>query len=89
MGNCQQSPQKALTKSRKDRIGDNEPFIDTLDYIFLSCSSNVKDDDVDWHVHSVKSLPHCDEAGGPFPNMDNSEPSDHILIAADLELNAM
>jgi 2',5'-phosphodiesterase len=68
------------------RIGDNEPFIDTLDYIFLSSSSNDKADDGDWQVHNVKSLPHRDDAGGPFPNLDKLEPSDHILIAADLEL---
>jgi 2',5'-phosphodiesterase len=70
------------------RIKDDEPFIDTLDYIFLSSSSssNDKEDDSDWKVNSVKSLPHRDEAGGPFPNLDYQEPSDHILIAADLEL---
>jgi 2',5'-phosphodiesterase len=69
------------------RIRDDEPFIDTLDYIFLSSnSSNDKDDGSDWKVHDVKSLPHRDEAGGPFPNLDYLEPSDHLLIAADLEL---
>lgn len=54
-------------------IGE-EGFIDTLDYIF--CGS-------DWIVQSVKKLPHRDEADGPFPN--EIEPSDHILLAADLK----
>jgi 2',5'-phosphodiesterase len=69
------------------RIRDEEPFIDTLDYIFLSSRSNSNDkDDCDWKVHSVKPLPHRDDAGGPFPNLEHLEPSDHILIAVDLEL---
>jgi 2',5'-phosphodiesterase len=69
------------------RVGEQEPFIDTLDYIFLSkdteTNENVKSK---WKVKGVQSLPHRDEAGGPFPNLDHGEPSDHILIAADLEL---
>jgi mRNA deadenylase 3'-5' endonuclease subunit Ccr4 len=59
------------------RIKEQEPFIDTLDYIFLSD---------EWKVKGVKPLVHRDQAGGPFPNLDRNEPSDHILIAADLEL---
>ena len=59
------------------RVKEDDPFIDTLDYIFLSDT---------WKVTGVKELPHRDEAGGPFPNLDHNEPSDHILIAADLEL---
>eukprot|EP00339_Tiarina_fusa_P026994 CAMPEP_0117001610 /NCGR_PEP_ID=MMETSP0472-20121206/3554_1 /TAXON_ID=693140 ORGANISM="Tiarina fusus, Strain LIS" /NCGR_SAMPLE_ID=MMETSP0472 /ASSEMBLY_ACC=CAM_ASM_000603 /LENGTH=341 /DNA_ID=CAMNT_0004701679 /DNA_START=103 /DNA_END=1129 /DNA_ORIENTATION=+ len=54
------------------------PFIDTLDYIF--CSD-------EWKVVGVKELPHRDEAGGPFPNLDRNEPSDHVLIAADLRID--
>lgn len=60
------------------RVKEEEPFIDTLDYIFLS--------DGDWIVRNVKALPHRDEVKGPFPNLDVGEPSDHILIAAELEL---
>jgi mRNA deadenylase 3'-5' endonuclease subunit Ccr4 len=60
------------------RIKEDEPFIDTLDYIF--CSD-------EWKVMGVKPLPSRDEAGGPFPNLDRDEPSDHILIAADLKLD--
>jgi 2',5'-phosphodiesterase len=58
-------------------VGDraNMPFIDTLDYIFLSPS---------WSVEKVRDLPARDVAGGPFPNLDHGEPSDHILIAATL-----
>jgi 2',5'-phosphodiesterase len=55
----------------------DEPFIDTLDYIF--CGEQ-------WKVVGVKTLQHRDEAGGPFPNLDRDEASDHILIAADLRL---
>lgn len=59
------------------RIKEDDPFIDTLDYIFLS---------EEWKVKSVKELPHRDGSGGPFPNLDKGEPSDHILIAANLQL---
>lgn len=36
----------------------------------------------------VRALPHRDDknCSGPFPNLDVNEPSDHIMIAADLEL---
>lgn len=57
------------------RIKENDPFIDTLDYIFIS---------KEWKVCSVKELVHREDADGPFPNA--KEPSDHVLIAADLEL---
>ena len=57
------------------RVGEKDPFIDTLDYIFLSNH---------WTVSGVLELPHRDDANGPFPN--EKEPSDHVLIAADLEI---
>merc|ERR1711865_1167109 len=47
------------------RVKEDDPFIDTLDYIFLS---------EDWTVESVKALPHREDAGGPFPNLDRGEP---------------
>mmetsp|Transcript_49693 Transcript_49693/g.120468 ORF Transcript_49693/g.120468 Transcript_49693/m.120468 type:complete len:411 (-) Transcript_49693:1330-2562(-) len=59
------------------RIKEQEPFIETLDYIFVSS---------EWNVKQVKPLKSRDEAGGPFPNLDRNEPSDHVLIATDLEL---
>jgi 2',5'-phosphodiesterase len=59
------------------RSRDNEPFIDTLDYIFL---------DKRWTVNGVLPIGKREESGGPFPNLDKDEPSDHILIAADIEL---
>jgi len=61
------------------RIKEEEPFIDTLDYIFLSD---------EWNVTGVKELPNRQNAYGPFPNLDPNvnEPSDHIMISADLEL---
>ena len=52
---------------------ESEPFIDTLDFIFLS---------EEWQVSDVRELPKRDDAGGPFPNLDKDEPSDHIMIAA-------
>ena len=56
----------------------NESFIGTLDYIFLS-------DDHDWVVKDVVSLKKKEEVkDGPYPNHD--EPSDHVLIAATLEV---
>lgn len=62
------------------RVGDleNECFIDTLDYIWLSPSS--------WKVDSIAELPQRQDAKGPFPNLDVNEASDHVLIAADLTL---
>jgi len=56
-------------------LAGDRPFIDTLDYIFISEA---------WNVDSVLSIPMRDESGGPFPNLDRDEPSDHILIAANL-----
>jgi 2',5'-phosphodiesterase len=57
------------------QIKDQEPFVETLDYIFMS---------PEWVVDSVDQLPHRSSVVGPFPVA--SEPSDHILIAADLSL---
>lgn len=58
------------------KVRDDEPFIDTLDYIFVSDG---------WQVNSVKKLPLRNEVNGPLPT--ENEPSDHILIAADLSLD--
>lgn len=57
------------------QVQENDPFIDTLDYIFLS---------QEWKVDRVKEIAHRSDANGPFPNA--KEPSDHVLIAADLAL---
>lgn len=57
------------------RIKDSEPFIDTLDYIFLSPQ---------WLVEDVEDLPSRDILQGPLPT--DTQPSDHILIAANLSL---
>lgn len=57
------------------RVKESEPFIDTLDFIFLSDG---------WDVDNVMELPHRDEAKGPFPNLDVNEPSDHVMIAASI-----
>jgi len=58
------------------RVKEDDAFIDTLDYIFLSR---------EWSVESTKPIVHRDKANGPFPN--SFEPSDHVLIAADLSLD--
>lgn len=61
------------------RSVDEEPFIDTLDYIFL-CGDK-------WTVSEVLSIPNRDDSQGPFPNLDVQEPSDHVMIAATLSYN--
>jgi 2',5'-phosphodiesterase len=59
------------------RCGAQEDcFIDTLDYIFTS-PTQVQ-------VTGVTALPKREEIAGPLPNVE--EPSDHLLIAADLEI---
>jgi len=55
------------------KIRDDDPFIGCLDYIFMSD---------DWTVDSVKKIPKRDEVDGPLPTEE--EPSDHVLIYADL-----
>lgn len=57
------------------RVKEQEPFVDTLDYIFVSDSVSVE---------NVLPIQHRDSVSGPFPNGD--EPSDHVLIAANLYL---
>lgn len=57
------------------KVRDDPIFIETLDYMFLSD---------EWNVTSVEPLPNRDEVEGPLPNAE--EPSDHILIAAELAL---
>lgn len=56
-----------------------EVFIDTLDYIFLS---------PEWTVKDMTQVPSRETVKGPFPNLEDAvrEPSDHILLAAKLEL---
>lgn len=53
------------------QIRDDEPFIDTLDYIFMSQQ---------WEVDSVDELPNRTAMKGPLPI--RNEPSDHLLLAA-------
>lgn len=58
------------------QVEDDEPFIGTLDYVFLSD---------EWDVVGIRSTPHRRSVrDGPYPN--ENEPSDHIVIAADLTL---
>lgn len=60
----------------------SEPFIDALDYIFLSTSNGNSE----FAVRSITFLPSKDEAlkGGPYP--DTKQPSDHLLLSADLSI---
>ncbi|KAJ8599913.1 hypothetical protein CTAYLR_002850 [Chrysophaeum taylorii] len=61
----------AFTKYNKDC------FIETLDYIF--CSPH-------WHVQDVKRLKSKAHVDLDKPYPDQHEPSDHVLLAADLAL---
>lgn len=57
------------------QVKEDDPFIDTLDYIFLSQH---------WSVSSVAALPTKEELQGPLPIEE--EPSDHLLLSACLSL---
>lgn len=57
------------------QIRNEDPFVETLDYIFMS---------PEWVVDAVEPLPRLDQVAGPLPIA--TEPSDHLLIAADLSL---
>ena len=57
------------------RVGDEPRFTETLDYIFLSPH---------WSVESVRQLDSCSDLEGPFPNA--REPSDHVLIGAEVKM---
>jgi len=60
------------------KFGGNEAFVGTLDYVFLSGG---------WRTAAVKPLPELQQslASKSFPSA--TEPSDHVLIWADLELD--
>ena len=57
---------------------DSVPFIDCLDYVFISPHVAVR---------SVPALPGREEVSGPFPTA--LEPSDHLLLSVDLALPAL
>lgn len=57
------------------RVGDEPLFTTTLDYIFLSAQ---------WSVEDIVQLASRDAIDGPFPNA--AEPSDHVLIGANVSL---
>mgnify|MGYP003386097820 CR=1 FL=1 len=58
------------------QVRDEVPFVDTLDYVFLSPA---------WRVAAVDPLPHRDEVTGPLPTQH--EGSDHVLIGATVMLD--
>lgn len=74
-----QEPDFTNYAAPRSTLEDDECFIDTLDYIFLSR---------EWKVLETIEIPNRSEVKGPFPNLDTGvrEPSDHILIYAKLEL---
>jgi hypothetical protein len=57
------------------KVQEEPVFIETLDYIFHSPH---------WSVQSVTQLPDRDSLSGPLPN--HSEPSDHLLLSATMEV---
>jgi hypothetical protein len=57
---------------------DSVPFIDCLDYVFISPHVAVR---------SVPALPGREQVSGPFPTA--LEPSDHLLLSVDLALPAL
>ena len=61
----------ALTAHMRDG-----PFIGTLDYIWLAGDALA--------AERADALPHRSVVAGPYPTAD--EPSDHVLLAADLRL---
>jgi mRNA deadenylase 3'-5' endonuclease subunit Ccr4 len=54
---------------------DDEPFIDTLDYIFFDAKQ--------LHATAVASLPDRSQVDGPCPTLQ--EPSDHIKLSASFQ----
>lgn len=57
--------------TNSSQVRDEEPFIDTLDYIFMS---------EHWDVDTVDDLPSRESMKGPLPIQN--EPSDHLLLSA-------
>ena len=57
---------------------DSVPFIDCLDYVFISPHVTVR---------SAPALPGREEVSGPFPTA--LEPSDHLLLSVELSLPAL
>lgn len=55
---------------------NEQPFIDTIDYIFISNH---------WNVESVQQLPHRDQVTSSQPT--EHEPSDHLLLSANLSIS--
>ena len=75
------------------QVLNDPPFIDTLDYIFLSTDSTKEDKAEEdpgtarasrWQVESVLNIPHRELVKGPLPTEE--EPSDHIMLSATLSI---
>lgn len=75
------------------QVLNDDIFIDTLDYIFISDSTDTlsnknhpkKNTKRKWVVKSVGKLPQRKHITGPLPS--ESEPSDHLMIHSRLELS--
>ena len=71
------------------QVLNEAPFIDTLDYIFLSSGGRQEKEAGAamarrWRVESVLNIPHRDLVNGPLPAEE--EPSDHIMLSANLAI---
>lgn len=77
------------------QIKADEPFIGTLDYIFIrdgnegaagAGTAEAADGEGGgrWEVAGADALPNRSEVKGPYPS--STEPSDHVAVAATLRL---
>lgn len=63
------------------QVLNEAPFVDCLDYIFLGTPEGARRT---WRVENVLNIPHRDLVKGPYPA--EQEPSDHVMLSANLEL---
>jgi len=66
------------TNLARSKFNKDGTFIETLDYIFISDN---------WSVNSVKNLPTKASMAGVESFPGKTEPSDHVMITAQLKLN--
>lgn len=57
------------------KVRDSPPFINVLDYIFLSPH---------WNIRNIQELPSRTSIQGPLPTKE--EPSDHLLLSAEIDI---
>ena len=61
-----------------------DEFIETLDYVFYGPKPSVATEEPAVQTLAVRAMKSKGELAGPLPTVE--EPSDHLAIAADLEL---